>query len=180
LSYFKTTTYEGGVHVPLIVRGPGVLKRGVDATQLLHVADIVPTVLDFVGAARPERVGDTELAPLYGRSWKAYLTGETQLPIRGAFDALGFEMMECRAIIKNGWKLVFLAPPYGDNDWRLYNLRDDPRELTDLSSAHPQKFEELKSDWASYARSVGYIEAGEIKQLEGMPPEEFFKYTGLV
>jgi arylsulfatase len=179
LSYFKTTAYEGGVQVPLIVAGPGIVCRGVDTSQLLHVTDLFPTVLDFVGVGMPARRDGTELASLYGRSWKPYLTGATMAPVRGAFDPLGFEMVECRAVIKGGWKLIFMAPPYGRNEWHLYNIRDDPREMTNLATAYPDKFAELKSEWDAYARAVGYIEAGDTKQLAGMSPEEFFRFTGL-
>ena len=55
LSYFKTTTYEGGTQVPLIVAGPGVARRGIDTSQMLHATDVLPTILDFVGAERPGR-----------------------------------------------------------------------------------------------------------------------------
>jgi arylsulfatase len=143
------------------------------------VTDLFPTVLDFAGVKKPTRRNDVELAPLYGRSWKPYLTGATMTPVRGAFDPLGFEMVECRAVIKGGWKLVFAAPPYGHNEWHLYNVRDDPREMTNLAQAHPDKLAELKSEWDAYSHAVGYIEAGEIKQLAGMSPEEFFRFTGL-
>lgn len=180
LSYFKTTTYEGGTQVPLIVRGPGIKRRGIEASQLLHVADIVPTILDFVETTRPEEYQGVSLAPLYGRSWKPYLVEATLAPIRGPFDVLGFEMLECRAIIKGDWKLLFMAPPYGDNDWQLFNLREDPRELENLADLEPAKFAELKADWDSYAAAVGYIEAGEIKQLAHMSPEEFYRFNGLV
>lgn len=180
LSYFKTTTYEGGVQVPLIVVGPGVRRSSVDASQLLHVTDVLPTVLDFVGVTRPASREGVDLAPVYGRSWKPYLTGGTLAPVRGPLDALGFEMIECRAIIKGEWKLIFVAPPYGENDWRLYNLREDPSELTNLAASHPEMLDEMKSEWDAYAKAVGYIEAGEIKQLENMSPEEFFQFTGLI
>src|SRR5690606_32500649 len=46
LSYFKTTTYEGGTQTPLIVAGGPATRRGTVTDQLLHVADIVPTVLE--------------------------------------------------------------------------------------------------------------------------------------
>ena len=179
LSYFKTTTYEGGTQVPLILAGPGIGKRGIDTSQLLHATDILPTVLDFIGAGRPSEREGQSLEPIYGKSWKPYLSGESAAPVRSPDDALGFEMMECRAVIKGDWKLVFVAPPYGENDWHLYNLRDDPRELSDRAGGEPEKFEEMKREWDAYASSVGYIEAGEIKQLEGMSPEDFFKYEGL-
>ncbi|WP_324749814.1 arylsulfatase [Sphingomonas sp. LY54] len=178
-SYFKTTTYEGGTQVPLIVAGPGIVKRGIDTSQLLHATDVLPTILDFIGIERPDERQGQALAPIYGKSWKPYLSGESLAPVRGPLDALGFEMVECRAIIKGDWKLIFMAPPYGENDWHLFNLRDDPREMTNLASAEPEKFDELRSEWDAYAAAVGYIEAGEIKQLEGMSADEFFRYTGL-
>ncbi len=179
LSYFKTTTYEGGTQVPLIVAGPGIAKRGIDTSQLLHATDLLPTILDFAGVARPDERDGTPLEPLYGRSWKPYLTGQSVAPVRGPFDAIGFEMMECRAIIKGDWKLLFMAPPYGENDWHLFNLREDPREMDNVAADQPGKFAELKAEWEAYAAAVGYIEAGEVKQLEGMSPEEFFKFSGL-
>jgi arylsulfatase len=99
--------------------------------------------------------------------------------VRGPFDAIGFEMFECRAIAKGDWKLIFMAPPYGKNDWQLFNLREDPREMDDLSGQEPEKLLELQAEWEAYARAVGYIEAGQTKQLEVMPPEDFFLYSGL-
>lgn len=179
LSYFKTTTYEGGTQVPLIIAGPGIAKRGIDSSQLLHATDVLPTLLDFIGMERPDERDGKPLAPIYGRSWKPCLTGESQSPVRGPFDAIGFEMIECRAVIKGDWKLIFIAPPYGENEWYLYNLNEDPREITNLAAEHPDKLAEMKSEWDAYAKSVGYIEAGEIKQLEGMSPEDFFRYEGL-
>ncbi len=179
LSYFKTTTYEGGTQVPLIIAGPGIAKRGIDTSQLLHATDVLPTILNFAGTVRPERRNGQRLERIYGKSWKPYLTGETLAPIRDAFDPIGFEMMECRAVIKGDWKLIFMAPPYGENHWHLYNLTEDPREMCDLASDRPEKFAELKSDWHSYAAAVGYIPAGETRQLEVMPAAQFFRFEGL-
>lgn len=179
LSYFKTTTYEGGTRVPLIIAGPGIAKRGVDTEQLLHATDLLPTLLDFLGVERPSKRDGRPLASLYGRSWKPWLCEQSDAPVRGPFDALAFEMLECRAVIKGDWKLLYAAPPYGENDWQLYHLREDPQELRNLAEAEPHKCAELRAEWEAYAASVGYIEAGKVKQLEGMSPEDFFRYSGL-
>jgi arylsulfatase len=175
LSYFKTTAYEGGTQVPLIVAGAGVKRRGIATDQLLHVTDVLPTLLDITRATRPDTYRGKKLEPLYGTSWHDWLGGSDQ-PIRSEEDAIGFEMMECRAVIKGGWKLVFIAPPYGDNDWALYNLKDDPREMNDVAQQQPDKVAELKADWANYAQSVGYIKAGNKRQLAIMTPEQFFTF----
>ncbi len=179
LSHFKLTTAEGGVQVPLIVAGPGVRRRGVVADQLLHTTDVLPTLLDYAGVERPEQRNGHQLAPLYGRSWRAFLGENSRQPIRGSYDALGFEMIECKAVIKGDWKILFLAPPYGESEWHLYNLRNDPQELTNLASEHPAKLAEMLAEWDAYSNAVGYIEASGDKALARMSPEEFFSRYGL-
>ena len=92
---------------------------------------------------------------------------------------LAFEMLECKAVIKGDWKILFMAPPYGKNEWHLYNLVDDPQELTNVADKHPEKFQEMLAEWESYAQSVGYIEASGGAVLEDMSPEEFFAKYGV-
>lgn len=179
LSYFKFATAEGGVQVPLIISGPGIKPRGIVHDQKLHGTDVLPTLLDFAGVERPKTRNGWELAPLYGRSWKPYLEGTTENPIRGPFDTIGVEMIECRALIKGDWKLLYLAPPYGNSVWELYNLVDDPQELTDLSKKHPDKYAELRDDWDAYAKSVGYIKADGDGVFNHMTPAEYFQNYGL-
>lgn len=178
LSYFKLTTAEGGVQVPLIISGPGVKRRGIVTDQLLHVTDVLPTILDYAGVHRPERRNGHLLAPLYGRSWRAFLEQTSSQPIRGHYDAIGFEMIECKAVIKGNWKILFMAPPYGENEWHLYNLSEDPQELTNVATQNPDKLAEMLAEWEAYSKAVGYIEASGVKVLTQMTPEEFFSRYG--
>lgn len=71
------------------------------------------------------------------------------------------------------------GPPYGENKWHLYNLRDDPQELTNVAAEHPGKFAEMLAEWEAYSRAVGYIEASGDKILAKMSPEDFFSQYGL-
>ena len=156
--------------------GPGLVRGGLVADQMLHVADVLPTLMDAAGVERPLEYRGRKLAPLYGVSWWPFLSGQTSEPIRDAFATLGFEMVECRAIIKGDWKLIFTVPPYGENQWQLFNLREDVTEKNDLSGKEPEKFAEMQREWHAYATSVGYIQAGKVKQLDTMTPEAFFRY----
>jgi arylsulfatase A-like enzyme len=52
----KTTIYEGGTNVPLIVAGPGVTARGASADALVHVVDVLPTLARLTGLD-PRNVG---------------------------------------------------------------------------------------------------------------------------
>lgn len=59
----KTTTWREGVHVPLVAAGPGI-PQGYLAGKLVHVADLAPTVLEYVGAPVPPGLDGLSLLPL--------------------------------------------------------------------------------------------------------------------
>ncbi|MCA9211655.1 MAG: sulfatase, partial [Planctomycetales bacterium] len=46
----KTTVYEGGMHVPFLVRNPELEKRGTVNHSMVCFVDITPTLLDWAGA----------------------------------------------------------------------------------------------------------------------------------
>ena len=46
----KTTLYEPGMHLPLIVKSPYHDRKGVTCDGLVTWADLTPTILDFAGA----------------------------------------------------------------------------------------------------------------------------------
>ena len=45
----KTTVYEGGLRVPMVVRNPYIQDRGKQSFALISHIDITPTLLDFAG-----------------------------------------------------------------------------------------------------------------------------------
>lgn len=51
----KTTVYEGGLRVPMVVRNPYVKQRGVESDALISHIDITPTLLDFAGGLDREK-----------------------------------------------------------------------------------------------------------------------------
>ncbi len=53
----KTTVYEGGLRVPMVVRDPYVEKRGVESDALISHVDITPTLLEFAGGLNPKTNG---------------------------------------------------------------------------------------------------------------------------
>lgn len=178
LSYFKTTTYEGGTQTPLVVAGGPVTRRGVVADQLLHVSDLVPTLLEWAGATRPDTWRGEPVPNLYGRSLTRVLTDDEAPPVRGDGDAVCFEMAGCRSVLSGRWKLLWAAPPYGEGDrWQLFDLADDPRELVDLAEELPDRVAELAQHWERYADEVGHIAAdgtSAVEELGGI--DEFFRF----
>ena len=64
----KTTLYEPGMRLPLLVRAPGRAKPGAIQSAMVTWADLAPTLLDMVGIKVPAGTMD-------GRSFRAGLDG---------------------------------------------------------------------------------------------------------
>ena len=47
----------------------GIAARGEVRHQYAHLVDIVPTLLDTIGIAPPERIGGVEQSPIHGTSF---------------------------------------------------------------------------------------------------------------
>jgi arylsulfatase A-like enzyme len=73
-------------------------------------------------------------------------------------ESNGYEAAGGAAVYREDWKLVRSVSPYGDRKWPLYNLRDDPNEARDMSSAEPELARAMLADFAAYAARNGVIE----------------------
>ncbi|MBI1872910.1 MAG: sulfatase [Acidobacteria bacterium] len=51
----KTTLYDAGIHLPLIVRAPERGRAGATTGAMASWIDVAPTILDWTGVARPSR-----------------------------------------------------------------------------------------------------------------------------
>lgn len=56
----KDRGVERGVHVPYVVKGPGVTRRGI-TDELTDFADIAPTLLDMAGIEHPDGLRTTRI-----------------------------------------------------------------------------------------------------------------------
>ena len=98
----KTTVYEGGLRVPMVVRDPYQENRGTESEALISHIDITPTLLDYAGGLdaqtnAPEnpinpakfwkqegkfedanRNGNKKFESYHGKSWLPILSDPTQ------------------------------------------------------------------------------------------------------
>lgn len=148
---YKFYSSEGGMRVPMVISGPGIPASGI-SDMPVHVADLVPTMLDAAGVAHNR-------ASFYGRSAYPALTGQTTAS-RAEDEGFGFEVSGNAALYRGKWKITRLAPPLGDTAWRLYDISADPGETTDVSANNPELFESMKAEYRSYAEKVGVVELG--------------------
>lgn len=144
--FFKGLTTQGGIQVPAIIRHPTVSKPGSINNEVAHIMDVMPTLLDLAGIQPPPGTfRGREVAPLQGVSMLPLLQDKA-MPER----AIGWELFGRKALRKGDWKILNMSAPYGNADWQLYNLADDPTEATNLAASQPGKLKELLGDWDEY------------------------------
>ena len=174
-SQYKGFLAEGGIRNGLIVSGP-VVKRapGSIGHGVLHVADIMPTLLEVAGTTYPKAGKSGELPPLIGKSWVKCLAGDEESP-RDGQDYLAWELFGNRAIRKDNWKIRWEYKPLGKEDWELFDLAADPAERHDLAAENPGKVRELVAHWDEYvvANNVVLPSRSPFEGLEETMPERF-------
>jgi arylsulfatase A-like enzyme len=165
---------EGGLRVPLIVRGPGI-KGGVYSNEPVVGYDLLATVLDFVapGFALPRGVE--------GGSWKPALLGggKVKRPIDRLVFHQAVEVEHPQSAIRKGdFKLLY----YWDTRVvELFNLAQDLSETRDLSHEQPDLASQLQKELKDHVRAglgeqaYAALERGDVPQHRrpgGRPPRK--------
>ncbi|WP_328984977.1 arylsulfatase [Thiorhodovibrio winogradskyi] len=157
-SQYKGWTGEGGIRNALIVSGPNVKrpKGSINTAGIMHVADLMPTLLEVAGARYPKTHEGRELPPLLGKSWNRMLAGQAESP-RTAKDYLAWEIFGNRAVRQGDWKIRWEHKPLGKGEWELFNLKTDPAERQDLAAERPDKLKTLLARWDHYVKANNVI-----------------------
>lgn len=138
----KQNLYEfGGMHVPLVIAGPGVKRGRSDA--FVYLFDLFPTICDLASARVPEAVDGKSLVPL--------LHGETARLRDAMFTA--YKNVQ-RGIRDDRWKLIRYPQI---NRTQLFDLQHDPHELQNLADDPKQapKIGELMARLAATQKELG-------------------------
>jgi arylsulfatase A-like enzyme len=156
-SQYKGWMAEGGIHNALIVSGPVVKRpKGSINNGFMHVADIMPTLLEIAGTSYPKTRYGHELPTLMGKSWGRVLAGQAESP-RTAQDYIGWEVFGNRTVIQGEWKIRWEYKPFGKGDWELFNLAADPAERKDLAAERPDKLKAMLALWDNYVKTNNVI-----------------------
>lgn len=128
----KRQCYEGGIRIPFIVSWKGVVPEGTQSDRQIAFYDVMPTLCDILDV----EVDSYDPKGTDGISFLPTLYGETQ-PER---DFLYWEFHETDqiAVRKGDWKMVVVK-----GEPRLYNLKEDIGETTDIASTNPEIVKEL-------------------------------------
>jgi arylsulfatase A-like enzyme len=140
---------EGGIRIPLIMRGPGV-KADVYCSTPVVGFDLYPTFCELANVTKklPDGVEGGNIAPLFARA-----AGTVKRPR----EELVFHFPHYQgdtplsAILLGDFKLMKW---YEDNSVKLFNLANDIGEQNDLSKKMPEKASELKIKLEKYLTDV--------------------------
>src|SRR5262249_29852918 len=157
---YKADIYEGGHHLPFIVRWPGKVKAKSKCASLAIHTDILATCADAIGVKLPDDAGEDSISLLPA-------LGVTKGPIRETLvvhSAQGFF-----GVREGKWKLC-LCPgsggwsdprpgrePEDAPDMQLFDLEKDIGERTNLQAKHPEVVDQLTKHlrkWVNDGRST--------------------------
>jgi arylsulfatase A-like enzyme/tetratricopeptide (TPR) repeat protein len=118
--------YDAAVHIPMILAGPGIPTAVV--RDQVRIVDVMPTALELLGVAAPAPVQGVSLTPLargqrldlqaYSESW---------------YPRYHYGWSELVSIQDGRFKLIRAPRP------EVYDLAQDPGELSDLSGQDPRR-----------------------------------------
>jgi choline-sulfatase len=172
----KHCGYEPALRVPLIMRYPGRIHGGVVRDLTEHI-DVPATIVDMLGL--------DPLPVTHGQSLRPYLEGRTQQHPR---DHIFSEYLENEeAYIKTpDWKYILCSGKRARKDGyevdnttpgryrRLYDLRKDPGEFTDVAQKHPDVVARLEGLMLNRFRATHPDRESEPQRLSREEAIEFY------
>ncbi len=161
----KSTLYEGGIRVPLLMRWPGRIPADTVCDVPVMNIDVYPTLAAIIGAkTNPDQPFDgVSLLPLWnnpaadlGRQALYWYYPLTKPHFLGGVSAA--------AIRLGDWKLI---DEFTTGRLQLFDLKHDLGETTDLAQTMPEKTQELYDRLTAWRTKVG---AEVVKHIQAASP----------
>lgn len=144
----KADIFDGGHHIPFLVRWPGKIKAGTTSDQITCLTDFMATAAEIIGAKLPDDAGEDSVSML-----PAFL-GQADKPLREAI--VHHSINGSFAIRQGNWKLELCS---GSGGWsapkpntaeakklpavQLYDMTADIGEKTNTQAEHTELVDRL-------------------------------------
>ena len=145
----KGSLYEGGIRVPLIIRGPGI-SNGHSAVAVTG-CDLLPTFCEWAGTS-VEGIDGSSLVPLLSASPSELKRQNSSLLFHYPHYGMGPLQKPQSAIIERNWKLIRDLET-GSN--QLFDLSSDISEKHDLSEKMPEKAQQMSKQLDERLKQAG-------------------------
>ena len=137
----KRWIYEESLHMPFIIRWPGVVKAGTRFTSFIQNIDYGPTFVEMAGGKTPDG--------LHGKSFVPILRGEKPADWRKSiyyhyYDP-GHGVAKHYGLRSDRYTLAHF---YDTKEWELFDNEKDPQQLRSVyaESAYARTVENLKAE----------------------------------
>lgn len=146
----KRWMYEESFRMPLLMRWPNGIKKGITLDQLTQNIDFAPTLLDAAGIKAPKEMQGKSMLPLLeGKKvkWRDALYYHY-------YDHIGeHSVARHYGVRTDRYKLIHY---YTTDEWELFDLEKDPKEMhseysnpayADIKKMLLKKLEQLKVEY---------------------------------
>lgn len=125
----KRWIYEQSLHMPFIIRWPGVVKPGQRFTPFIQNIDYAATFVDIAGGRAPDQLHGASIVPI--------LRGNTPKDWRKSvyyhyYDKDGSHNVENHYGVRT--ERYTLAYYYGTREWELFDNKKDPNQMKSVYS----------------------------------------------
>jgi arylsulfatase A-like enzyme len=158
---FYNSVMEGGIRTPCVMQWVGRIPARQVSNEVFHELDLFPTFAAAAGA--PEIVPKDR--PIDGVNQLPFLEGKQKQSARES--ALFFTGRQVRAVKWKDWKFHYAFQPEPRVSepplMRLFNLRSDPREESDIKDANPWAlglFDKLVADFTASVERFPNVPTG--------------------
>lgn len=165
----KMRFYEGAAHIPLLMRLPAVIPAGKVVEAPAAQIDLFATILDYLGQPGHASEGQSLRPLVEGKDDGA---GHVAVSEWHATRVPGFMVFDGR------WKLMFGQSASAPSLDGLYDLENDPNEVTNLIGRNPnretyraeaERMKGLLVAWLTRVNSP-YLEGVKARPAIGDPP----------
>ena len=168
----KSVLYEESARVPMLMKVPWITSANKQIEGRFSLVDLVPTVLDMIGAEVPDRLHGRSRLPvldgdetLAGNDVVVEWNGRNLEPSSNGEEFDRIQNARKRALIgSDGWKLVVGLEDKNE----LFDLNADPAELINLidSEDHRARSEGMLSTLINWQKTVNdNMELPTVEQL---------------
>jgi arylsulfatase A len=143
---FKHQPYEGGVRVPCVIRGPALIKPGLEIDSITNIMDLYPTFLTYAGSGGVPKVRGYWRGAWDGQDISQLLAGAKEAkPVHNEFYYVVRHGVPA-GVRQGRWKLLEQA----NKNPELYDLEADLAETKNLADKFPKIVKTLQTRLARF------------------------------
>jgi len=162
----KRDVYEGGHHVPFVIRWPGKVKAGSISDQVIHQADILKTLASLIETDLPQGLEHDS------HDFSSVWLGDETSKVRNITVHNTYE--EKYALRQDEWLYINQPDGYHSKfpDWinqhfgyeetsdsiQLFNLDEDLGQVKNLARQHPEIVSKMQANLSKSRKEFSFIE----------------------